>query len=314
MTSELLSVTVTYHPDLEVLSTQLRSLPIDVLKIVVDNASSPDEIAGLRVLVAALPRATLIECDSNRGLAAAINLGVSAGRAKHAGLRWILLLDQDSEPEHGAVQALLDASIRLDSGQARLGAVGPCLVDVSTDLEHGFHLARGWRFMRLRSSQVAGGSVRVMGLNGSGTLVATKVWDEVGALDESLFIDHVDTEWSFRMQHAGYAQFGIPTARFRHRMGTKGLRYWFFGSRVWPHRSPPRHYYLFRNTIRLLGMAHVSRLWKFWAPAKLVLTATIHLLFDPERASQFEQMRRGVLAGLQPVPDARRATARSSAE
>jgi rhamnosyltransferase len=293
----LLVVTVTYHPDLDILARQLASLPADALKVVVDNASAPEAVTEIRRLVESLPCALLVENLANEGLAAAVNRGVSTGLSLDERRGHILLLDQDTEPEQGAVADLLAVSRQLASVDPSLGAVGPSLVDVSTGLVHGFHLSRGWRFVRFRPSQGWQTPVRVMGLNGSGTLVSVSVWNAVGGLDESLFIDHVDTEWSFRLQHAGYNQYGVPTARFLHRMGTKGLSYWFFGRRVWPHRSSLRHFYLFRNTVRLLGMRHVSRLWKFWAPCKLCVTALLYLLFDSERAEQLAQMRRGIRAG-----------------
>jgi len=138
----------------------------------------------------------------------------------------------------------------------------------------------------------------VANLNGSGTLVPFEVFHKVGGLSSDLFIDHVDTDWAFRVAAAGYALYGIPWARFRHRMGVRGIRFWFFGWRLWPYRSPARHFYLFRNTVRLLRADGVPAVWKAWAPVKLVATMLVHLLFDPARWAQLRAMLRGLREGF----------------
>jgi rhamnosyltransferase len=135
-------------------------------------------------------------------------------------------------------------------------------------------------------------------LNGSGTLVPIELFLQLGGLDEALFIDHVDTEWSFRVLAADLGLRGIPAAVFKHRMGQSSVRYWLLGWRIWPSRSPQRHYFLFRNAVLLMRRPYVPRVWKFWAVVKLALTAIMHGLFDRERRAQWRQMRQGVREGL----------------
>ena len=120
----------------------------------------------------------------------------------------------------------------------------------------------------------------------------------LGGLDESLFIDHVDTDWSFRVLAAGGFLFGIPNAVFHHRMGESGKRIWLGRWKTYPLRSPLRHYYLFRNAVRLMHRDYVPVVWKFWAILKLILTFIIHILFDKERFIQASSMIKGVREGL----------------
>ena len=142
--------------------------------------------------------------------------------------------------------------------------------------------------------------VSVTNLNGSGTLMPLPIYLQLGGLDHGLFIDHVDTEWSFRLLSAGYTLWGVPAAAFRHRMGERGLRWWLFGWRVWPARSAPRHRYLFRNTLWLMRRPYVPRTWKFWAGIKLLVTFTVHAVFDPQRGAQMRCMGQGLREGLGP--------------
>lgn len=128
--------------------------------------------------------------------------------------------------------------------------------------------------------------------------MSVKLSTELGGFDETLFIDHVDTEWSFRVKHAGYELIGIPSIRFMHRMGERSLRFWLLGWRLWPYRSPLRHFYLFRNATRLLKRGYVPLTWKVWAIVKLTATALVHLVVDRERGPQLRAMMRGVGCGL----------------
>jgi rhamnosyltransferase len=209
-----------------------------------------------------------------------------------------LLLDQDTEPGENGVDQLLAAFQRLSATQPELGCVGPRLIDVATGLEHGFHQISGLRWVRHYPAPEAHDPVPVANLNGSGTLMPLDIFFELGGLDESFFIDHVDTEWGFRVTAAGYKLFGISDVSFLHRMGETSMRFWLFGWHVWPNRSPLRHYFLFRNSMRLLRMRQVPLVWKLLAPVKLLLTLILHLLFDPARVAQVGQMVKGIRDGL----------------
>jgi rhamnosyltransferase len=294
--AQLAVVTVTFNPDLEVLRTQLAAMPPGCLHVIVDNASGTDAIARLRELVAGNSDVLFLENAVNAGLASALNAGAGAARSARPDCTMLLLLDQDSEPEPGGVEALLAAFDELEAVHPRVGSIGPALLDPDTGLLHGFHRIAGWRWQRV--PPVGRTPIDVANLNGSGTLVPFEVFTRLGGLSSDLFIDHVDTVWAFRVAAAGYSLFGIPWVRFRHRMGVRGMRVWLFGWRLWPYRSPARHFYLFRNTVRLLRAGGVPAVWKAWAPVKLLVTMIVHLLFDRERWAQQRAKLRGIRAGF----------------
>lgn len=172
------------------------------------------------------------------------------------------------------------------------------MVDAHTGLQHGFHCMTRWRWLRRFPPATQTEPVRLANLNGSGTLIPAHIYRELGGLDDALFIDHVDTEWSFRVLAAGYALYGIPQVGFTHRMGESSVRFWLFGWRVWPSRSPRRHYFLFRNAVILMRRDYVPAVWKAWAVAKLLVTFAVHALFDPGRKEQSREMLRGLREGL----------------
>lgn len=290
-------VTVSYNPDVEILGRQIDQLPADALKVVVDNASRSELRPTIRRTVEERG-ASLLQNPENRGLPAALNQGVHYAQKVRPACRFILLLDQDTEPGIKGVERLF-ASYGLVAGSSgKPCCIGPRLVDVETGLDHGFHQLRGWRWSRTFSRQGSSSPVPLANLNGSGTLVPVALFNELGGLEEDFFIDHVDTEWAFRVLAAGYGLYGVPGVTFSHRMGERSLRFWWMGWRIWPYRSSLRSGYLFRNAIWLMRRSYVPMAWKWWAVVKLVLTVVVHLLFDSQRFPQVAAMFRGAWTGL----------------
>lgn len=296
--SKLFSVTATYHPDVGVLRRQLMVLPAGMHKIIVDNGSPTECGTALRTLATEIPNATLFLNPENLGLAAALNQGVSIGVLVAPDAEYLLLLDQDTVPRPCSLERQLAALRGLQQSGVRVGAVGPQLSDPDTGMFHGFHQLTLWRWRRVFPPIDAAEPIPVANLNGSGTLMPVAVFRALGGLDADLFIDHVDTEWSFRLRAAGYALMGVPNAIFDHRMGQRGLRYWLFGWRVWPVRRAVRHRYLFRNALWLMRRSYVPLVWKVWATLKLLLTVIVHGVFDPERGPQLRAMGQGLRDGL----------------
>ncbi len=291
--SDLAIVTVTYNPDLCILARQLDQLPVDSVKIIVDNASPTDLRAQLQQLGVA-HQAIVLQNDRNVGLAAALNQGMGYVRQVRSDCRLVLLLDQDTEPGELGVAQLAAGYVRAERLAGKPCCVGPRLIDVATGLDHGFHQIRGLRWVRSFPIPGSYKPISLDNLNGSGTLMPLTLFDQLGGLEEDFFIDHVDTEWAFRVLANGYLLYGLPGVVFRHRMGARSHRFWFLGWRVWPDRSPLRHYYLFRNAFRLMRRSYVPRVWKVWALAKLTVTFLVHLVFDRRRTAQIKNMVRGI--------------------
>ena len=290
-------ITVTYNPDIAILATQLSQLGPASLRIVVDNGSASPDRERLADLCEA-HGAVFIANAENLGLASAINIGAHMALEMKPGLAYLLLLDQDTEPGLGGVEALVNAYETLLEQGYSPGCVGPRMVDAATGLQHGFHCMTRWRWWRRFPPVTQTEPVLLANLNGSGTLIPADIYRQLGDLDGALFIDHVDTEWSFRLLAAGYVLYGIPTIGFVHRMGEASVRYWLFGWRVWPSRSPRRHYFLFRNAVILMWRNYVPGVWKVWAAAKLLVTFAVHALFDVRRKEQSRAMLRGLREGL----------------
>lgn len=303
----LATITVTFNPDIRILETQLSQLPTDALRVVVDNASEAETRLQVQRLCGS-SGAIFVGNADNCGLATGLNVGARTALSHAPDTTYLLLLDQDTEPGPDGVRALIKAYERLLALGHPPGCAGPRMVDVATGLQHGFHCSKGWRWVREFPADAQLEPVKLANLNGSGTLLPVAIYRQLGGFDDALFIDHVDTEWSFRVLAAGHALYGVPQVGFRHRMGEASVRFWLFGWRIWPSRSPRRHYFLFRNALILMRRDYVPPVWKFWAVIKLIVTATVHGLFDAQRRAQWRHMCQGVReAGRmpQPAPDAK---------
>ncbi|HEY4146294.1 glycosyltransferase [Pinirhizobacter sp.] len=293
------AVIVTFHPDIMVLTRQATALGELAAVVIVDNGSTVAEVDGLRALASGTTgRIFLVEAGRNLGLAGGLNLGVAEAKRYVPNSSAVLLLDQDSEFFDDVPGKLL---ARLNQVQAENGTaccVGPSMDDISTGMSHGFHhIVGGWRWARAYPTSMGDLPMSVANLNGSGTTMPLALYELLGGMDADLFIDHVDTEWSFRVLAAGGLLFGDPTVSFTHRMGEAGRRIWLLGWRVWPERSPLRHQFLYRNTLRLLRRPYVPRVWKCWALAKMIVTFFITLAIDSRRGAQVRAMRTGVVEG-----------------
>jgi phosphatidylinositol alpha-1,6-mannosyltransferase len=294
------TITVTFRPNPALLLNQLRSLPTACVKVIVENTPHDERRTDLGPLLEDVPGAVLVESAGNRGLAAGLDLGVRILRTRAPETTHVLFLDQDSEPRAGLVDALATGLTALEGAGRRPGAVGPRLLDATTGQTHALHVLSGWRWRRPLPPEAGALPVPVTTLNGSGLFMRRALYEELGGFDTSLFIDHVDTEWSFRLRAAGRTLWCVPNALLVHRMGTGSVRFGLRGRRIWPLRSAERHRTLFRNTLRLLRRREIPRVWKFWAAVKLALTALVHTLFDPERFTQLRAMARGLREGLRP--------------
>lgn len=294
----LATVTVTFNPSLSELKAQLNALPQASVKVIVDNASNQELWSEIQGLTSQFQNVHLIRSEENLGLAAAVNRGVHWLDTLTPRPELVLLLDQDSEPLPDSIEALIATFKQLHEAGLKVGCVGPLLADPDTGLTHGFHQSTHWRWTRAYPAIGSSVPIPCANLNGSGTLTPLSLFKQLGGLDEKLFIDHVDTEWSFRVMARGYGLWGVPSAVFKHSMGQASIRFWLFGWRVWPVRSPKRHYYLFRNATILMKRSYVPWVWKAWATIKLMLTTIAVAFTGPARIEQIKNIFFGIKKGI----------------
>lgn len=289
------AIVVSFNPDLSLLHSQLSLLIHQVEKIwLVDNASSQSLVKWVTDSNL-LDRLTLIQMPSNLGLGAAQNVGIQ--HAQFTGASHVLILDQDSQPLPNMVERLLASSIQLEAEGVPVAALAPVYADSATGPTSGF-VRLGWVDYKKQTILPSQDVVEADFVISSGSLIPIKVIDDIGPMDESLFIDHVDTEWCLRAKSKGYKLFGVPNARMIHTLGDKRTRIWFLRWRNVPYHSPFRYYYILRNGLLLQRRQYIPIKWRIGEIFRAIRMLIFYSIFGAGRVARLRMMLRGIFDGI----------------
>lgn len=296
MSGRILAIVVSYNPKCAPLLRALESLESQACDVlIIDNGSS--QLHELRGSLATLSRTRLIEQGRNLGLGAAHNIGFQY--AEKNGYEYCLILDQDSIPLEGMADALYQAHQR-KSQHHKVSAVGVTYLNADNGSESFFVRFGKLKFSRhYCGSKDEDGCVEADFLISSGSLVSLDAFSTIGPMDETLFIDHVDTEWFLRARSSGFQAFGVCEAVMQHGLGENTHRVSIGGRRRnVPQHKPFRYYYIFRNSILLYKRSYASNLWKWNDVQRLGMIAIMFGLLTQPRLSNMKMMLLGSWHGL----------------
>ena len=295
--SRTLAVVVCYKPQLSALKVALHALQDQVdATIVIDNASP--NIHDIAALVADFEAFELLPQSDNLGLGSAHNIGIRY--AQQHSYDYVLLLDQDSVPLDGMVQNLVAAQIA-KSAQA-VSAVGATYLNADNGTESFFVRFGKLKFRRFTCAERDDDNcIRADFLISSGSLIKLSAIEQIGEMDESLFIDHVDTEWFLRAKAKGFQAYGVCNAVMQHGLGEQTHQIKLRRQRNVPQHKPFRYYYIFRNSVALYRRSYASGWWKWNDLQRLVLISVMFGLVKPPRWQNLRMMSKGVIDGLRGV-------------
>ncbi len=295
------AVVVCFNPNREDLSNLIAVLVPQVEHVLlVDNGSDVTACAWLKTLCG--PRTGLILNGANLGVAAAQNIGIR--RALAGGASHVALYDHDSLPAPDMIGMLLAAEEKIlreenhaeHEAPVRIAGLGPSCVDIKTGNNLPFMRLAGWRILRQMPAPDAS-HVYADYLISSGILLPAKALEEIGLMDESLFIDYVDIEWGWRARAKGYTCVGVSVARMAHRIGESSVKVPFFNRYLNIHSSR-RHYFFYRNAIWLYRRAYVPLWWKVRDALRILIRMPFYLYKAVDKAEELKCIGGGVLAGL----------------
>ncbi|MDO9570288.1 MAG: glycosyltransferase family 2 protein [Hydrogenophaga sp.] len=292
------AIVVTFNPERDVLRHELELLAPQVSKIwLVDNASSQSLgswVDGLGLH----DKLQWIQMLGNLGLGAAQNAGMELARA--AGASHVLLLDQDSQPSPDMVDRLLAASTQLQAAGVPVAALAPVYADSATGPASGF-VRLGLLDFKKQTVLPGQDVVEADFVISSGSLIPVNMLDVIGLMDESLFIDHVDTEWCMRAQSKGYKLFGVSAARMVHTLGDKRTRIWFLRWRNVPYHSPFRYYYIFRNGLLLQRRPYIPTKWRIGEAFRAIRMLVFYSIWGAGRFARLKMMILGIIDGIRGI-------------
>jgi len=235
----------------------------------------------------------VIENHQNLGIAAAINIGLKHLIDKNCTL--FLLLDHDSVLPANMVSALLQNLNDLNSNISDpVAAIGPAYYNTRLN-----KFAPYIRFGNTRNIKIAVPRqptlINVDFLISSGTLLTLEALQKIGLMDESLFIDFVDTDWCVRAKLKGFKLYGYSGVTMQHALGDEPVN--LFGFTL-PMHSPIRHYYIARNAIVLMKKKTYPLNVKLIIFSLFIRTFVFYSLVPKNRVMQLKKMLIGIKDGL----------------
>jgi rhamnosyltransferase len=297
MNNLIFSISVTFNPDIHLLDRQINSLGFQVeCIIIIDNGSSNlDELvpylenkknqSGQRIIA--------VYNGKNRGLGYAQNIGIK--KAFENGANDILLLDQDSVLTENFIQELLDTRDLLTKQNIRVGAIGPVYYSESTNEIYPITKFWGPFIKRIEPSSKP---EEASFLIASGCFINNKVIEDIGLMNEDLFIDCIDVDWSFRAQEKGYKLYVSPKAKMMHIIGEKRIN--IAGRSIAVH-SPLRRYYLFRNSIFMVRSRYIPIGYKLREITFNAFRLLVYLSLSKDRLRYLKYSLTGFKDGLKGI-------------
>ncbi len=277
-------VIVTYRPDVARLLDLCGQLVKDGAKIVlVDNTEAPYLESGQL-----LGGCTLITLGYNSGIAHAQNVGLRAALAEGAAV--LFFFDQDSKIWPGFVNCFAAA---LDIGVAKV--VSPLCIDDATNVPlPAVRIGRHGQPIPVHCADAAAPYLVDIVIS-SGIAATRSVFDAVGAFDEQLFIDFVDTEWCLRCRAKQIPIYVVPNVVMRHSIGA---RYFRVGPLTISEHSAERCYYQIRNCFLLIRRPHVPLFFSAKELASTLVNRFLLLFFVESRLSYLKAYLSAVRDGI----------------
>lgn len=254
--------------------------------VVVNDGSTSDVAAVLDELEAV--GAVVISLEANSGIAAALNTGIRTARTRWSP-EWVVTMDQDSRFSGDYIRHALSA----EEGSSHRETIAMICAQLHNSVP-----------LPLLD---AGPEAEVFDPMQSGTLIRATVFDRVGYLDESFFIDCVDSEFNARVRSAGLRAIAAPGCNLEHSLGdARPLRVLGWHARLGRKRlfvhyhAPFRVYYITRNS--LVMARKYFRQQPRWIIRRMCMELQSHvvrLIYGPNR-------RKHALATVSGIRDAMR--------
>ena len=287
------AIVVLFHPAQEMTERLLSSLADQVdIVFAIDNTpgsslSNPPFLQGFGKPVSYVP------LGENRGIAEAQNIGIELSIKD--GYSHVLLLDQDSAPCPGMVERLLASEEGLLLRGERIAAMSPQILDGRTGK---FPCATRYRWFQAQHTFRDTNSaepVRTDNFIASGSLIRTSILQAVGMMRSDLFIEHVDTEWAFRANSAGYRSYCVPNALMMHCFGDAAAT--ICGKKVYLY-SNVRYYYKVRNEVYLARLKTMGRHWRTYILPRIPYHFVLYCMLSKNRISAFCILVKSIFDGL----------------
>lgn len=256
------AIIVTFNPSDKVIDTIMGNFHYLDNVLIYDNGSTAEIKSKLKTLLKERendPNANaqgiyFINGSENAGLPKAYNNSIKF--LKGMNYDYVLILDQDSKLSQGTVGKLFTQYERLSQSH-KVGAVSPIVIQEGQGPLNIFFDGRfRWRGFSYEDEFV----FETPFLINSGTFIHINILEEIGYYDESLFLDSVDHDMSFRMRAYGYHLFIVKDIVLSQNIDNK-IDFKFLWIRLDREgHSPTNDYYMVRDSMRV-AQRYIKNYW-----------------------------------------------------
>jgi len=273
------AVVVAYYPDAG-FENRLQQILYQVERtVVIDNTPNPT-IFSSELRNKWGDRLHIVQNETNKGIAAAVNQGLSYAAAN--GFTWLLTLDQDTNCHLDMLATLAEAYVASPLGTSVIGSNYYDPVKKQCKIEESDSTI--WKEQKTVIS--------------SGCLMDISISLRIGGMREDYFIDQVDHEFCLRARANGGKVIITKKPAMDHSVGLPGGVYlpWIG---ILPNHPSTRKYYIARNTITtVLAYWRREPIWCIKRITKLISGMIATALFEGSRREKIIANGRGLRDGL----------------
>lgn len=290
--NKIFGILITYNPDINFFKVQIKKLisQLDYLIIIDNNSVSQFELHGIASIE--FDSITFEGLDDNYGLSAAQNRGIK--KAANLCATHVILFDQDSLIAHDFVDGLLEAEAVLLATGKKVAAVGPLFFDPINNIFYPATVYVGPFLKRVPLDEKTS-EVEATFVIASGCLINLIALNKIGLMNEQLFIDYIDVEWSLRARNFGFNVYVTSRAKMAHTVGESRVN--ILGRTISIH-SPLRRYYLIRNSFFMLRQSYIPLGYKLREIVFNIFRFFIGFIFSNERKKYIYYACWGVKDGV----------------
>ena len=285
-TSDVCAVITAYCPD-DYFPERVNRIRVQVglVIIVVDGGGRPNIVNMLKNLFRNDSGVVISALPDNRGIATALNVGMSI--AKQREYSWVLTLDDDTIVKPDLVKNLIESwQLVTEQGGKPIALIGMLRIDTHTGNADDDSGCKDKYFVEKR------------GIITSGTMMYLDTYDVVGPFREEFFIDSVDYDYCMRARAKGYRVIKICRIGMTHSLGrTKKCNIRWLKVQPTNHNAV-RRYYMYRNST-ILAQEHFLRdpLYSLAVFFFQLKTWFVVLFFENDKRMKLKFMFQGIVDG-----------------
>lgn len=280
---KITAIVVLYNDNTEEAANNIRMIARQVDKVyLVDNSSDDYSVCFQHIT-----NAVYLPQYQNKGIAAAQNIGLKAAIDDKAD--FVLFADPDTEIKSHAVDQLLNTYNKLEHHQYYAGGIGSIARNKKTQQPYPLrsNLLQEIPEMDVKEVTYTMNSI---------SLYPTRLFQEVGYMDEKLFIDGVDSEFCWRATaRKGFRFFLDNHVIIDHMlgMGTQTI-----GGKERSITPPFRMYYQYRNFLWLARRPYTPKKWLCENGWRYLVKMIYYPLFKSPRGAYIKYIAKGIKDGI----------------